>query len=55
VLIYIDSSLKQHQDHVWKVLSKLQDAGLYVDIKKCEFEVKATKYLSFIIKVEKGI
>jgi transposase InsO family protein len=55
VLIYTDGSLKQHQDHVRKVLSKLQDAGLYVDIKKCEFEVKATKYLGFIIEAEKGI
>jgi hypothetical protein len=26
-----------------------------VDIKKCEFEVKSTKYLGFIIEVGKGI
>jgi len=37
------------------VLSKLQDAGLYIDIKKCEFKVIITKYLSFIIKAGKGI
>lgn len=55
VLIYTDGNLKQHQEHVRKVLSKLQDAGLYVDIKKCEFEVKTTKYLGFIIEAEKGI
>ncbi|KAB2111391.1 hypothetical protein AG0111_0g1936 [Alternaria gaisen] len=55
VLIYTDGSLKQHQEHVRKVLRKLQDAGLQVDIKKCEFEVKSTKYLGFIIKAGKGI
>jgi hypothetical protein len=32
----------------------LKEAGLYVDIKKCEFEVKTTKYLGFIIEAEKG-
>jgi hypothetical protein len=37
------------------VLSKLQAAGLYVDIKKCEFKVKETKYLGFIIKAGKGV
>jgi hypothetical protein len=37
------------------VLSKLQAAGLFVDIKKCEFEVKETKYLGFIVEVGKGI
>ncbi|KAK1920528.1 hypothetical protein P3342_008289 [Pyrenophora teres f. teres] len=55
VLIYTDGSLRQHQDHVRKVLSKLQSAGLHVDIKKCEFEVKSTKYLGFIIDAGKGI
>jgi hypothetical protein len=37
------------------VLSKLQAAGLFVDIKKCEFEVKETKYLGFIVEAGKGI
>ena len=37
------------------MLSKLQAAGLQVDIKKCEFEVKTTKYLRFIIEAGKGI
>jgi hypothetical protein len=55
VLIYTDGSLQQHQEHVRKVLSKLQDAGLHVDIKKCEFEVKSTKYLGFIIDAGRGI
>ena len=55
VLIYTDGSLHQHREQVRKVLSKLQGAGLYVDIKKCEFEVKSTKYLGFIIDARKSI
>lgn len=55
VLIYTDGSLEQHQDHVRKVLRKLQESGLNVDIKKCEFGVKSTKYLGLIIDAEKGI
>ena len=55
VLIYTDGSRKQHQEHVRRVLSKLQEAGLQVDIKKCEFEVKSTKYLGFIIEAGKRI
>ena len=32
-----------------KTLDKLSKAGLYLDINKCEFECKETKYLGFII------
>jgi hypothetical protein len=55
ILIYTDGSLKQHQEHVRKVLRRLQDAGLQLDIDKCEFEVKSTKYLGFIVEAEKGV
>lgn len=37
------------------MLNKLQTARLYVDIKKCEFKVKSTKYLGFIVEAKKGI
>jgi hypothetical protein len=37
------------------VLSKLQAVGLQVNIKKCEFKVKLTKYLRFIIEASKEI
>ena len=35
-----------------KVLDRLHAAGLQVDIKKSEFDVKRTKYLGFIIGVD---
>lgn len=37
------------------VLNKLEKAGLYLDIKKYEFECKEIKYLGFIIQAGKGI
>jgi len=37
------------------VLERLNEAGLQVDIDKCEFEVKSMKYLSFIIKAGKAL
>jgi len=51
ILIYLDNKLK-HQVHVKKVLKRLRNAGLQVNIKKCEFGVKQTKYLRFIVSIE---
>ena len=55
ILIYTNGSLKEHRRHVRSVLAKLQEAGLYIDIGKCEFETQSTKYLGFIIEAGKGI
>jgi transposase InsO family protein len=48
ILIYSDNEL-EHTAHVHKVLQRLSEAGLQADLKKCEFNVKRTKYLGFII------
>jgi Reverse transcriptase (RNA-dependent DNA polymerase) len=53
ILIYSEDP-KEHATHVKKVLQRLRDAGLQVDIKKCEFNTTRTKYLGFIIST-KGI
>ena len=47
-MIYSDNEL-EHETYVKKVLERLQNAGLQVDIRKCEFRVKRTKYLRFIV------
>ncbi|KAI0994244.1 hypothetical protein K3495_g13938 [Podosphaera aphanis] len=52
VLVYTDGSLEDHERYVNLVLEKLQKAGLGLDIDKCEFSVKKTKYLGFIISAE---
>ena len=38
ILIYSNSK-KEHMEYVKKVLAKLSEAGLYLDINKCEFYV----------------
>jgi hypothetical protein len=48
ILIYSENEL-EHEIHVKKVLQRLLDAGLQVDLKKCEFHVTRTRYLGFII------
>lgn len=51
ILIYSDNEL-EHSAQVRLVLQRLQDAGLQADLKKCEFDVKRTKYLGFIISTD---
>src|SRR6266446_3178903 len=48
ILIYSDS-IDQHQDHVREVLRCLQEAGLYVNPKKCNFHTDTIEYLGFIL------
>jgi hypothetical protein len=55
ILLFTDGTRRQHREHVHQVLQKLQDAGLQLDIDKCEFEVQSTKYLGFIIEAGKGL
>ena len=48
ILIYSES-MSEHIRHVRKVLERLRQAGLQVDIKKSEFHVTRTKYLGYIL------
>ena len=48
ILIYSEDPL-EHDGHVHKVLDRLREAGLQVDIKKSEFSVQRTKYLGYIL------
>ena len=51
ILIFTESNnRKLHRQQVNQVLQKLRQAGLTVDIDKCEFEVGQTKYLGFILQ-----
>ena len=44
-ILVFSKTLKKHKQHVKTVLSRLQAAGLQLDIDKCKFEVHETKYL----------
>ncbi|KAI1507259.1 Dimer-Tnp-hAT dimerization containing protein [Pyrenophora tritici-repentis] len=48
-------TLQDHRQKVGKVLQRLMDAGLQIDIDKCEFETKRVKYLGYIVEAEVGI
>ena len=48
IIIYSNNEL-EHKTYIKKVLERLQNARLQVDIRKCEFRVKRTKYLGFIV------
>jgi hypothetical protein len=48
ILIY-SKTLKKYKKHVRLILEILTEAGLYLDINKCEFYVLEIKYLGLII------
>ena len=51
ILIY-SKTKKDHVNHVRLVLAKLRQAGLQVDIQKCEFHVQETAFLGVILSTE---
>ncbi|SPQ25249.1 0e75fe52-b737-4f46-892e-e2affb330725 [Thermothielavioides terrestris] len=50
VLVYSSRSRKDHIRKVRKVLRRLRDTGLNLDLKKCTFAVKEVKYLGYIVE-----
>ena len=52
ILIYTDNSRTEHQKQVKKSLRK---AGLQLNVNKCEFEIKTSKYWGYIIEINKNI
>ncbi len=48
ILIYSDTE-EEYLEYIKIILEKLRKAGLYLDIKKCEFKIKIVKYLDLII------
>ena len=45
-------TLDKLREHKYHYLQRLQENGLYVKLKKCEFEVMETKMLGFIVNKE---
>lgn len=48
VLVYSDTK-EEHEQQVLKILRRLRDRGLHLDIDKCEFSVSEVKYLGMIV------
>ena len=53
ILIYLDI-LKEHKAHATSILRKLESAGLYLKLEKCEFHTQKVKYLGLYI-TDQGI
>ena len=51
ILIY-SNNLLDHQQHVSRILKKLQANNIFVKAEKCEFHVTTTQFLGFIISPE---
>jgi transposase InsO family protein len=51
ILIYSECPA-EHEIHVKRILAKLHDAGLQVDITKCEFHVQRVSYLGLIVTTQ---
>ncbi|KAI1003433.1 hypothetical protein K3495_g4771 [Podosphaera aphanis] len=55
VVVYLDGiqihskTAAQHEDHVRKVLQKLQQYDIFCKPEKCEFGVKSTTFLGFVV------
>ena len=52
VLVYSKGTLEEYIKHVKKVLRKLKEYKLYLQLEKCEFHTKETEFLGFIIFTE---
>ena len=55
VLIWSEGSKEDHFDKVNKVLERLANAELKLDLKKCYFATKQVKYLGFVVTAGEGI
>ena len=51
IIIYLNSE-KEYKEHVKWVLSKLYKENIPVAVKKCEFYIKKTDFIGFIIKLK---
>ena len=53
IMIYLGNEL-EHLHHVRTETEKPRAAGLYIDKRKCEFNIKEIKFLEFVI-IPKGV
>ncbi|KAI0992329.1 hypothetical protein K3495_g15857, partial [Podosphaera aphanis] len=55
ILAYTDGSVENHWKTVRSILEKMDNAGLYLDIDKCEFLCREVKYLGFIVRAGESV
>ena len=50
--MYSSRTLKEYIKHIKKVPRKLKEYKLYLQLGKCEFYIKKTEFLGFIVSIE---
>jgi hypothetical protein len=50
IIIYLNS-IKEHKEYIKWVLRKLYKENIPVTVKKCEFHIRKTDFIEFIIKL----
>ncbi len=48
-IIVYSNSKKKHIQHVRKILQRLRETNIQIDVNKCEFYIIETKFLNMII------
>ena len=51
ILIFNEDSTK-HRLHVQRILKRLKNYELYINLKKCEFDIDKIDFLNFIIFIK---
>ena len=51
ILIFSEDSTK-HRLHVQRILKRFKDYELYINLKKCEFDIDEIDFLNFIIFIK---
>ena len=51
IIIYLNSE-QEHKEYIKQVLKRLYKKDMPVIIKKCEFHIKKTNFIGFIIKLK---
>ncbi len=51
-IVVYSNLLEEHREHVRLVLAKLPEAGLYLKLLKCEFEMQQISFVGFIVTPE---
>ena len=48
-ILVFNKNLTKHRRHVRQVLERFKDFELYINLKKCEFNIKKIEFLNFIV------
>jgi hypothetical protein len=51
-IVVYSNLLEQHREHVRLIRAKLQEAGLYLKLSKCDFEMQRISFVGFIVTPE---